>query len=106
MTPLNLHTFPKCPLLILGDLPKSHQKYSQKSHNTGYRAALSSQKLTTRVLIVVICFQGILIFYFPSVRDLFDLKLFINTDPDKRLIRRVMRDTEELGRDLEQVSTA
>jgi len=51
----------------------------------------------------IVLFEGILTLYFPGVRDKFDLKLFINTDSDTRLIRRVFRDTEELGRNLDQV---
>lgn len=51
----------------------------------------------------IILFEGILTLYFPAVREKFDLKLFINTDSDTRLIRRVFRDTEQLGRNLDQV---
>lgn len=51
----------------------------------------------------VILFEGILAFYFPQVRDLFNMKLFVDTDPDTRLYRRVMRDVEERGRELEVV---
>ncbi|XP_003743166.1 uridine-cytidine kinase 2-B [Galendromus occidentalis] len=47
--------------------------------------------------------EGILIFYFPQIRDLFDMKLFVDTDPDTRLSRRVLRDTQEWKRDLEMV---
>merc|ERR1711990_731218 len=51
----------------------------------------------------VILVEGILVFYYPSIRNLFDLKLFVDTDADIRLARRVMRDIEERGRDLETV---
>ncbi|XP_022668577.1 uridine-cytidine kinase 2-B-like isoform X2 [Varroa jacobsoni] len=47
--------------------------------------------------------EGILIFYFPQVREMFDMKLFVDTDPDTRLSRRVLRDTHEWKRDLETV---
>lgn len=36
----------------------------------------------------VVLFEGILAFYFPQVRDLFHMKLFVDTDPDTRLSRR------------------
>ncbi|OQR73195.1 uridine-cytidine kinase 2-B-like [Tropilaelaps mercedesae] len=47
--------------------------------------------------------EGILIFYFPQVRELFDMKLFVDTDPDTRLSRRVLRDTREWKRHLDTV---
>ena len=42
-------------------------------------------------------------FYFSRLREMFDLKLFVDTDPDTRLARRVLRDISERGRDLENV---
>lgn len=36
----------------------------------------------------VVLFEGILVFYFPEVRELFHMKLFVDTDPDTRLARR------------------
>lgn len=35
-----------------------------------------------------VLFEGILAFYFPQVRNLFHMKLFVDTDPDTRLARR------------------
>merc|ERR1712241_1050322 len=51
----------------------------------------------------VVLVEGILVFYYPDIRNLFNLKLFVDTDADIRLARRVMRDIEERGRDLETV---
>ena len=51
----------------------------------------------------VVLFEGILVFYFPEIRDLFHMKLFVDTDSDTRLARRVPRDIKERGRDLDQV---
>lgn len=51
----------------------------------------------------VVLFEGILVFYFPEVRNLFHMKLFVDTDSDTRLARRVMRDINERDRDLDQV---
>ncbi|ODM98440.1 putative uridine-cytidine kinase [Orchesella cincta] len=51
----------------------------------------------------VVLFEGILAFYFPQVRDMFHMKLFVDTDPDTRLARRVVRDVQERGRDLDTV---
>uniref|UniRef100_A0A1B6HFP3 uridine/cytidine kinase n=1 Tax=Homalodisca liturata TaxID=320908 RepID=A0A1B6HFP3_9HEMI len=53
----------------------------------------------------VVLFEGILVFYFPEVRDLFHMKLFVDTDSDTRLARRVPRDIKERGRDLDNVLT-
>lgn len=51
----------------------------------------------------VVLFEGVLIFYFPDVRDMFHMKLFVDTDSDTRLSRRVVRDVTERGRPLEVV---
>lgn len=51
----------------------------------------------------VVLFEGVLIFYFPQVRDMFHMKLFVDTDSDTRLSRRVVRDVRERGRSLEIV---
>lgn len=36
----------------------------------------------------VVLFEGILVFYFPKIRELFHMKLFVDTDSDTRLARR------------------
>uniref|UniRef100_A0A915JWZ7 Uridine kinase n=1 Tax=Romanomermis culicivorax TaxID=13658 RepID=A0A915JWZ7_ROMCU len=51
----------------------------------------------------VILVEGILIFYNQEIRDLFDMKLFVDTDPDTRLARRVQRDINERGRTLQNI---
>merc|ERR1712066_170610 len=51
----------------------------------------------------VVLLEGILVFYNKEVRDLFDMKLFVDTDADTRLARRVLRDIEDRGRDLEHI---
>ena len=51
----------------------------------------------------VVLFEGILTFYNPLVRDMFNMKLFIDTDADSRLAKRVLKDVDELGRDMDQV---
>ncbi|KAK4308245.1 hypothetical protein Pmani_020051 [Petrolisthes manimaculis] len=51
----------------------------------------------------VVLFEGILMFYQPEIRELFHMKLFVDSDADTRLARRVMRDTRERGRALEVV---
>ena len=51
----------------------------------------------------VIIVEGILVLTDPSLRELFDLKIFVHADSDERLIRRIQRDISERGRDLEEV---
>ncbi|XP_068175865.1 uridine-cytidine kinase 2-A isoform X2 [Antennarius striatus] len=53
----------------------------------------------------VVLFEGILMFYSQEVRDFFQMKLFVDTDADTRLSRRVLRDISERGRGLESVLT-
>ena len=51
----------------------------------------------------VIIVEGFLIFENKELRDLFDIKIFVDTDADERLIRRIVRDVQERGRSLESV---
>ncbi|KAF7492538.1 Uridine-cytidine kinase 2 [Sarcoptes scabiei] len=51
----------------------------------------------------VILFEGLLLFYFPELRKYFHMKIFVDTDPDTRLSRRVIRDVQERNRDLSSV---
>lgn len=51
----------------------------------------------------VVIVEGILIFAEPELRKLFDIKIFVDTDPDIRFIRRLRRDVTERGRTTESV---
>jgi len=51
----------------------------------------------------IVIVEGILIFVDAILRDLFDVKIFVDTDPDLRLIRRLQRDIAERGRTAESV---
>ncbi|MBW7888611.1 MAG: uridine kinase [Bacteroidetes bacterium] len=51
----------------------------------------------------IIIVEGILIFAAKELRDLFDIKIFIDTDDDERLLRRLKRDIVERGRSIESV---
>ncbi|KAL9259075.1 Uridine kinase-like protein, partial [Drosera capensis] len=48
----------------------------------------------------VIIVEGILVFHDPRVRELMNMKIFVDTDADVRLARRIRRDTAEKGRDI------
>uniref|UniRef100_A0A7S2KHB2 Uridine kinase n=1 Tax=Leptocylindrus danicus TaxID=163516 RepID=A0A7S2KHB2_9STRA len=51
----------------------------------------------------IVLIEGILIFSEPKLVELMDLKVFVDTDSDIRLTRRLVRDTSERGRTVEQV---
>ena len=51
----------------------------------------------------VIILEGILIFADSKLRDLMDVKIFVDTDADVRILRRVVRDVKKRGRTLESV---
>lgn len=51
----------------------------------------------------VMIIEGILILTNPELREMFDIKMFVHTDTDERLIRRLKRDISERGRDLDEV---
>eukprot|EP01090_Pellita_catalonica_P014695 TRINITY_DN3805_c0_g1_i2.p1 TRINITY_DN3805_c0_g1~~TRINITY_DN3805_c0_g1_i2.p1 ORF type:complete len:248 (-),score=44.34 TRINITY_DN3805_c0_g1_i2:274-1017(-) len=51
----------------------------------------------------VVLMEGILIFYVKELRELMDLKLFVDADSDTRLARRILRDINERGRQVKGV---
>ena len=53
----------------------------------------------------VVVVEGILIFENQELRDLCDIKVFIDTDADVRILRRILRDVSERGRTLDSVIT-
>lgn len=55
-----------------------------------------------RTIIVV---EGILLFGVPQLRELFDLRIFVETDDDIRLLRRIKRDVLDRGRDLQSIES-
>lgn len=51
----------------------------------------------------IIIIEGILIFFEPELRDQIDVKVFVDTDDDERVLRRIRRDVLERGRTIESV---
>lgn len=51
----------------------------------------------------VILVEGILVFVDERLRDMFDIKIFVEADADERILRRVIRDVKDRGRDIEGV---
>jgi uridine kinase len=70
--------------------------YSFTSHN---RTNQTKTIIPPKVLII----EGILIFNHKHLRDLCTIKIFVQAEADERLIRRVKRDIQERGRDLNEV---
>ncbi len=70
--------------------------YDYSIHN---RSKQTRHVLPTKVIIV----EGILIFENKALCDLMDIKIFVDTDADIRLIRRIMRDVKERARSLDSV---
>jgi uridine kinase len=52
----------------------------------------------------VVILEGILIFQNTDLVDMMDIKIFVDTDADVRLIRRILRDVEKRGRTLQSVT--
>jgi len=53
----------------------------------------------------IVVVEGILLFAVPELRELFDLRLFVDTDDDIRLMRRIKRDIVKRGRDVDSIQT-
>ena len=53
----------------------------------------------TKVIVV----EGVLIFQDQALREMLDIKIFVETDADERILRRALRDVKERGRTLESV---
>lgn len=70
--------------------------YDYTVHN---RAEETIEVRPTKVILV----EGILIFENRELRDLMDIKIFVDTDADVRILRRILRDVKERGRSLESV---
>lgn len=51
----------------------------------------------------IIILEGILILFEKEIRDLLDIKIFVDTDSDVRVIRRILRDIKDRGRTLDSV---
>ena len=70
--------------------------YDFSQHNRSSQ----SVRITPQKVIIV---EGILIFENEALRDLMDIKIFVDTDADIRICRRIKRDVNKRGRTLESV---
>ena len=76
--------------------PVEQPVYDFSTHRRSGRTA----RLEPRAVIIV---DGILVLAERELRDLLDIKIFVDTDADERFIRRLRRDINERGRTLESV---
>ncbi len=81
---------------LKSNVPIEHPVYSFVEHNrTEEKVAVKPSK--------VIIIDGILIFENKELRELMDIKVFVDTDADLRLARRILRDVRDRGRSMESV---
>ena len=81
---------------LKSNVPIKHPVYSFVEHN---RTDESVAVMPSKVIIV----DGILIYENKELRDLMDIKVFVDTDADVRLARRILRDVCERGRTMQSV---
>lgn len=71
-------------------------EYDFENHNRKKETSLVEPKK-------IIILEGILVLFEKEIRDLLDIKVFVDTDSDVRVIRRILRDIKERGRTLDSV---
>ncbi len=81
-------------------------KAGQPVEQPVYDFTTHSRTSETRRLVPrdVVIAEGILLFHYPELRLLLDIKIFVDTPADIRLLRRIMRDIRERGRTLDSVT--
>ncbi len=72
--------------------------YDYSQHN---RTAETVSLKPSKIVIV----EGILVLENPELRSLFDIKIYVEADADERIIRRIIRDVKERGRQVEDISS-
>jgi uridine kinase len=83
---------------LKGGRPASCPQYDFATHTR----FLEDRQIGPHPIVIV---EGILLFAIADLLDVFDLRLFVDTDDDIRLLRRIRRDIEERGRDIESIDT-
>ena len=83
---------------LKNNVPIERPVYSFVEHN---RTSETVSVKPSKVIII----DGILIFENKELRDLMDIKVYVDTDADIRLARRILRDVRDRGRSMESVIT-
>jgi len=89
--------------LLIGHIQalRSGRAVEQPTYNfTNHRRLDATQRIDPREIIII---DGILIFVDKRLRELMDIRIFVDADADERLLRRIRRDMLERGRSLESV---
>lgn len=84
----------------LSDL-KNGKPINKPTYDFTIHNRLEETELISPANVVIV--EGILIFAIPEIRNLFDIKLFVDTPDDIRFIRRLKRDVKKRGREVESV---
>ena len=80
---------------------KKENPVDQPIYNfTTHSRMKDSRRLAPKDIIII---EGILIFVEKELRDLMDIKVFVDTDADERLLRRIRRDIMDRGRSIDSV---
>lgn len=74
--------------------------YSPVYDFTVHNRSEKTERVLPKKIIIV---EGILVLADKRLRDLFDIKIYVEADADERILRRVMRDMKERGRDIEGI---
>ena len=82
--------------MLKNGLTIKHPLYDYKIHNRKPEVVVVNPK---RIIII----EGFMIFENQDLLNLMDIKVFVDTDADVRILRRIMRDVKERGRSLESV---
>lgn len=98
------------PSAIDGELLIKHVRQLKHGHPAElpvydfahHRRTAAVERVEPRPLVLV---EGILVLAIPALRELFDLRLFVDTEADLRFIRRLRRDLAERGRSVDEVVT-
>lgn len=80
-------------------------KQGKKIYKQSYDFNILNRRVETKELLPadIIIVEGILVLTDEKIRDLLDLKIYVQTDDDLRILRRIQRDMKERGRDLQSI---
>ena len=93
---LDTELFIKHIKLLKKNVPVEIPIYDFKTHTRTSKTVL---KKPSKIIIL----EGILLFENEKLRNLMDIKIFVDTDADIRILRRIERDMNERGRDLDSI---
>lgn len=82
--------------LLKDGMPIECPVYDYSQHNRSDRLL----RIEPRKIIIV---EGILLLADKRLRDLLDIKIYVEADADERILRRVVRDVKERGRDIDNI---